>query len=164
MYAGRSVRLRRIDNEELRQFCDRVGLVVLNAETDGDPEASGTDRGTYIAECIDNGDTVGCCRIEWLSGIGICRLDYYLCKAYEYDEERFSDMIFTMLRALFAEQGMEKIACTHVKKIFGRQPFFREAGFVVEVLHACVNPNGERLVEEDYVMYREEFEKRYGDR
>ena len=164
MYKGKMVNLRRIDNTELKKFCDLVGLVVLNA-VDEQPEIP--DRGdfTVLAERHDDAAPVGCIRVEEFTADGRrCTMSYYLCKEYEYDEPFFLDIIHAMLRSLFDEYGMESIVCRHVKKIFGRQMVFPETGFVVEVLDSCVNPNGELLVQLDYVMHREEYMKRYGDR
>lgn len=164
MYDGKMVALRRIGNTELKKFCDMVGLVVLGA-VDGSPDMPGNGDFTVLAERHDSGAPVGCIRVEEFSAADKrCTMSYYLCREYEYDEAFFSDIIFAMLKSLFAEYDVERIVCRHVKKIFGRQMFFPEAGFVVEILDSCVNPNGELLVQLDYVMHREEYIKRYGDR
>lgn len=163
MYNGKMIGLRRIDNAELKRFCDLVGLVVLNA-VDERPELLGKGDFTVLAERLDNGAPVGCLRVEEFNGEkNRCTMSYYLCREYEYDEPFFSDIVFAMLKSLFDEFGVESIVCRHVKKIFGRQMFFPEVGFVVEVLESCVNPNGELLVQLDYVMHREEYLKRYGN-
>ena len=164
MFNGNMVDLRKINNAELRKFCDMVGLVVLNAVYDA-PEMPGSRDFTVLAEMHDTDVPVGCIRVDEFTGDGRrCTMSYYLCKDYEYDEPVFADLIVAMLKSLFAEFDVESIVCRHVKKIFGRQMYFPEAGFVVEVLDSCVNPNGELLVQLDYVMHREEYEKRYGDR
>ena len=163
MYSGKLVGLRRIDNAELKRFCDLVGLVVLGA-VDEKTEMFGKGDFTVLAERLDDGAPVGCIRVEEFSEEhNRCTMSYYLCREYEYDEVFFTDILHAMLRGLFAEFGVESIVCRHVKKIFGRQMLFPETGFVVEILDSCVNPNGELLVRMDYVMHREEYMKRYGD-
>ena len=159
-----TINLKKADFSEVRSFCDTVGLVVLGAMNISDCEAADhAGEMTFIAE-DKSGAPVGCCHIDRFSADGIsCRLNYYLCKAYEYDELRFREMLFGTLSALLAERSVDRIICTQVKKMFARQRFFPENGFVVEIINACVNPNGERLVEEDYVIYREEFVKRHGN-
>ena len=164
MYNGNIVGLRIIDNAELKRFCDLVGLVVLDA-VDENPLLHGQRDFTVLAERLDDGAPVGCIRVdEFNAEKNRCTMSYYLCRDYEYDEPFFSDIIFAMLKSLFEEFDVEGIVCRHVKKIFGRQMFFPEAGFVVEILESCVNPNGELLVQMDYMMHREEYMKRYGDR
>jgi len=164
MYNGKIVALRIIDNAELKRFCDLVGLVVLDA-VDENPLLHGNRDFTVLAERLDSGEPVGCLRVDEFSDAeSRLSINYYLCKDYEYDEACFSDIIHAMLKSLFEEFDVERIVCRHVKKIFGRQMLFPEMGFVVEVLESCVNPNGELLVQLDYVMHREEYMKRYGDR
>ena len=164
MYNGKLVALRKIDNAELKRFCDMVGLVVLDA-VDEHPEKPENGDFTVLAERHDDGAPVGCIRVDEFSAEkSRCSMNYYLCKEYEYDEAFFSDIILAMLKSLFAEFDVESIVCRHVKKIFGRQMLIPEMGFVVEVLNSCVNPNGELLVQLDYVMHREEYMRRYGDR
>lgn len=161
MYTRSDIEIRKATNDELREFCDLVGLVVLNAVEDG-PEATGDI--TFIARMTD-GVPVGCCRIDRFSESGdLCMLNYYLCDQFKYAEDVFAEMLFSVLRQVYAEFGVNRVACAPVKKMYPRQRFFPESGFVVEVLFGCVNPNGEYLVEQEYVLYREEFEKRYGNR
>lgn len=163
MHNGKMVDLKKIDNAELKKFCDLVGLVVLNA-VDEHPELPDKGDFTVLAERRDTAEPIGCIRVEEFTPDGKrCTMSYYLCKNYEYDEEYFSDILHGMLRSLFDGFDVESIVCRHVKKIFGRQMLFPETGFVVEVLNSCVNPNGELLVQLDYVMHREEYFKRYGN-
>ena len=161
MYSCDRVKIKKAEGTELKKFCDMVGLVVLNA--DGEQyDAAKSGEITYIVESASSDTPVGCCRIDEFTE-GRCSLNYYLCKPYEYDEEHFADMIFAAMRAVFNEFDVNKVVCKPVKKMFPRQRFFPEAGFVIEVLYGCVNPNGEYLVDANYVIYREEFEKRYGN-
>lgn len=163
MYNGNSVGLRKIDNAELKRFCDLVGLVVLNA-VEEHPDMPENGDFTVLAEKND-GTPVGCIRVEeFKKEESRCTMSYYLCREYEYDEPVFTDILHAMLKSLFEMYDVERIVCRHVKKIFGRQMMFPEFGFVVEILDKCVNPNGELLVQLDYVMHREEYMKRYGDR
>lgn len=151
--------IRKIHDAELREFCDRIGLVVMAAEA-GRPESREI---TFAAE-TDEGRTVGCCRIDRFAETDtLCKLNYYLCRDYEYDEAAFSSMLFGVLRRMFDEFGIDRVACRPVKKMYQREMFFPSNGFVIEVLSGCVNPNGEYLAEMDYVMHREEFDKRYGN-
>lgn len=165
MYKSEKIKITRSSRAELKRFCDLVGLVVLDA-VDAQDEAYAEDNGiTFIVESTVGSAPVGCCRIDDFTEDGArCTLSYYMCKEYIYDETCFSEMLFSVLKWIFGSYDVKKIVCTHVKKMFGRQHFFPESGFVVEILQGCVNPNGELLVQEEYVMYREEFDKRYGDR
>ena len=151
--------IRKIHDDELREFCDRIGLVVMDAE-EGSPESRDI---TFVAEKTD-GQIVGCCRIDrFEETAALCKLNYYLCRDYEYDEKAFSEMLFGVLRRMFDEFGIGRVACRPVKKMYQREMFFPQNGFVIEVLSGCVNPNGEYLAEMDYVIHREEFDKRYGN-
>ena len=155
------VKIRKTEGAELKKFCDMVGLVVLNA-AEGQNGYADPNEITYIAETAADGMPVGCCRIDDFTD-DRCSVSYYLCKQFEYDEEHFADMLFATLRAVFDEFDVVKAVCKPVKIRYHRQKFFPDSGFVVEVLYACVNPNGEYLVDANYVIYREEFEKRYGN-
>ena len=162
MHGCGHVKIRKSAGAGLKKFCDMVGLVVLNA-VDQQPEDTSVDETTFIVESATDSTPVGCCRIDEFAEDGNrCSVNYYLCKQYEYNETYFSGMLFSVLRAVFREYPVAKIVCKPVKRMYQRQRFFPESGFVVEVLYACVNPNGEYLVDENYVIYREEFEKRYG--
>ena len=88
MYNGKLVALRKIDNAELKRFCDMVGLVVLDA-VDEHPERPETGDFTVLAERHDDGAPVGCIRVDEFSAEkSRCSMNYYLCKEYEYDEAK----------------------------------------------------------------------------
>ena len=91
-----TVVLKKADFSEIRNFCDTVGLVVLGAMDMSDCESCVHEGEiTYIAENKENGVPVGCCHVDRFSADGnSCRLNYYLCKEFEYDEARFGEMLF----------------------------------------------------------------------